>query len=102
MFAFAFAFPNPFPLPPARSIPTLFSSLCASPLPRPHASDPDFLSFRARPAPPAVAFSRCVGSISSSFSGKEQTCLANCVDRFFDTSDYLVRRVTEKRTQAGL
>lgn len=47
------------------------------------------------------ALSRCVGSISSGFSGKEQGCLENCVGRFFDASDYLIRRVELQRAMAG-
>lgn len=47
------------------------------------------------------ALSRCVGSISSGFSGKEQSCLENCVGRFFDASDYLIRRVEQQRAMAG-
>ncbi|KAJ8494901.1 hypothetical protein ONZ51_g2025 [Trametes cubensis] len=46
---------------------------------------------------PISAPSRCVGSISSGFSGKEQSCLANCVDRFLDTSVFLVKKVEDQR-----
>ncbi|RPD63107.1 hypothetical protein L226DRAFT_564494 [Lentinus tigrinus ALCF2SS1-7] len=49
----------------------------------------------------SLCWDKCVGSISSGFSGKEQSCLANCVDRFFDTSSFLVRKVEEKRAFAG-
>ncbi|KAI0757159.1 Tim10/DDP family zinc finger-domain-containing protein [Daedaleopsis nitida] len=49
----------------------------------------------------SLCWDKCVGSISSGFSGKEQSCLANCVDRFFDTSAFLVRKVEEKRAFAG-
>ena len=51
---------------------------------------------------PRFPLSRCVGSISSSFSSKEQTCLENCVGRFFDASDYLIRRVEQQRAEAGM
>ncbi|KAI0762829.1 Tim10/DDP family zinc finger-domain-containing protein [Fomes fomentarius] len=49
----------------------------------------------------SLCWDKCVGSISSGFSGKEQSCLANCVDRFFDTSSFLVRQVEQKRALAG-
>ncbi|OJT12631.1 Mitochondrial import inner membrane translocase subunit TIM8 [Trametes pubescens] len=56
---------------------------------------------RSRSAPaPISAPSRCVGSISSGFSRSEQSCLANCVDRFLDTSMYLVQKVEDRREAA--
>ncbi|KAI0335977.1 hypothetical protein GY45DRAFT_1239020 [Cubamyces sp. BRFM 1775] len=45
----------------------------------------------------SMCWDKCVGSISSSFSGKEQSCLANCVDRFLDTSVFLVKKVEDQR-----
>ncbi|PIL32129.1 transporter [Ganoderma sinense ZZ0214-1] len=49
----------------------------------------------------SLCWDKCVGSISSGFSGKEQSCLENCVGRFFDASDYLIRRVEQQRAMAG-
>ncbi|KAI0662668.1 Tim10/DDP family zinc finger-domain-containing protein [Cubamyces menziesii] len=45
----------------------------------------------------SMCWDKCVGSISSGFSGKEQSCLANCVDRFLDTSVFLVKKVEDQR-----
>lgn len=35
------------------------------------------------------------GSFSSSLSGREETCLTNCVDRFVDTTVLLVNRFAQ-------
>ncbi|KAI0639246.1 Tim10/DDP family zinc finger-domain-containing protein [Trametes polyzona] len=48
-----------------------------------------------------MCWDKCVGSISSSFSRSEQSCLANCVDRFLDTSLYLVKKVEDQRAALG-
>ncbi|KAI0824183.1 Tim10/DDP family zinc finger-domain-containing protein [Trametes gibbosa] len=48
-----------------------------------------------------MCWDKCVGSISSSFSRSEHSCLSNCVDRFLDTSLYLVKRVEDERAAAG-
>jgi import inner membrane translocase subunit TIM8 len=46
---------------------------------------------------------RCVTSTPSTrFSGYESSCLSNCVERFLDTSLYMVRQIEQQRTQAGL
>ena len=34
----------------------------------------------------------CVGNPSSSLSGREETCLTNCVDRFIDTTLLITNR----------
>ena len=34
----------------------------------------------------------CVGNPSSSLSGREETCLTNCVDRFIDTTMLITNR----------
>ncbi|EIW64825.1 protein transporter TIM8 [Trametes versicolor FP-101664 SS1] len=47
-----------------------------------------------------MCWDKCVGSISSGFSRSEQSCLANCVDRFLDTSMYLVKKVEDRREAA--
>lgn len=40
---------------------------------------------------------RCVtGTPGRSFSRNESNCLANCVDRFFDASLYMVKEVQDK------
>ncbi|KAI8995480.1 Tim10/DDP family zinc finger-domain-containing protein [Trametes punicea] len=48
----------------------------------------------------SMCWDKCVGSISSSFSRSEHSCLANCVDRFLDTSVFLVKKVEEQRAAA--
>lgn len=46
---------------------------------------------------------RCITSTpSTSFSRSEQGCLANCVDRFLDTSLFMVRKIEQERMNAGV
>jgi len=45
---------------------------------------------------------KCVtGTPSTRFSRSEETCLANCVERFLDTSLFMVKQIEEKRIQSG-
>lgn len=45
---------------------------------------------------------RCVtGTPSTRFSRSEEGCLANCVDRFLDTSLFMVKKIEEQRAQHG-
>jgi Tim10/DDP family zinc finger len=40
---------------------------------------------------------RCVtGSIGGRFSRGEESCLVNCVDRYVDTSLFVIKKVEEK------
>ncbi|KIR28595.1 mitochondrial import inner membrane translocase subunit TIM8 [Cryptococcus deuterogattii LA55] len=39
------------------------------------------------------------GSISSKFSKSEAQCLENCVDRFLDSSLYIVRQIEAQKQQ---
>ncbi|KAH9857932.1 Tim10/DDP family zinc finger-domain-containing protein [Lenzites betulinus] len=48
-----------------------------------------------------MCWDKCVGSISSGFSRGERSCLENCVDRFLDTSLYLVKRIEDERAAAA-
>ncbi|RSH77764.1 Mitochondrial import inner membrane translocase subunit tim8 [Apiotrichum porosum] len=41
------------------------------------------------------------GSISSKFSKSEASCLENCVDRFLDTSLYIVKQIEEQKSHLG-
>lgn len=42
----------------------------------------------------------CVqGSISSKFSRSEAACLENCVDRFLDSSIYIVKQIEQQKGQ---
>lgn len=46
----------------------------------------------------ANAASRCVtGTPSTSFSRNEVSCLSNCVERFLDTSLFMVKKIEEQR-----
>ncbi|ORX39249.1 Tim10/DDP family zinc finger-domain-containing protein [Kockovaella imperatae] len=47
-----------------------------------------------------TCWKKCVtGSISSKFSRNEVSCLENCVDRFLDTSFYILNEVKQQRNQ---
>ncbi|KAI0778025.1 Tim10/DDP family zinc finger-domain-containing protein [Trametes elegans] len=48
----------------------------------------------------SMCWDKCVGSISTSFSRNEYSCLSNCVDRFLDTSVFLVKKVEGQRAAA--
>ncbi|KAF9056369.1 Tim10/DDP family zinc finger-domain-containing protein [Panaeolus papilionaceus] len=46
----------------------------------------------------ATCWDKCItGTPSSAFGRSEQNCLANCVERFLDTSLHLVKHIEEKR-----
>ncbi|KAF4572729.1 Mitochondrial import inner membrane translocase subunit tim8 [Pleurotus pulmonarius] len=50
----------------------------------------------------STCWDKCItGTPSTRFSRGEESCLANCVERFLDTSIYLVGRLEEQRNQAG-
>ncbi|KAF5368502.1 hypothetical protein D9758_002418 [Tetrapyrgos nigripes] len=45
-----------------------------------------------------MCWDKCVTSTPSTrFSRGEESCLMNCVDRFLDTSIFLVRQIQERR-----
>jgi len=47
-------------------------------------------------------WNKCVtGSISTRFSRGEEACLVNCVDRFLDTSLFIVKKLDEARGNIG-
>jgi import inner membrane translocase subunit TIM8 len=49
----------------------------------------------------SMCWDKCITSTpSSSFSRKEQDCLANCVDRFLDTSLFMVKQIEQQRERA--
>ena len=42
-------------------------------------------------------FGRCItGTVSGRFSRNEESCLVNCVDRFLDTSLFIVKKIEEQ------
>eukprot|EP00092_Neocalanus_flemingeri_P098225 GFUD01125245.1.p1 GENE.GFUD01125245.1~~GFUD01125245.1.p1 ORF type:complete len:115 (+),score=55.22 GFUD01125245.1:60-404(+) len=43
----------------------------------------------------------CVGNPSSSLSGREETCLTNCVDRFIDTTLLITNRFAQLAQKMG-
>ncbi|KAM0755739.1 hypothetical protein T439DRAFT_320453 [Meredithblackwellia eburnea MCA 4105] len=47
-----------------------------------------------------MCWDKCItGSISNRFSRGEEGCLVNCVDRFLDTSLFIVKSLEAKRGQ---
>ncbi|KAK7064451.1 zf-Tim10-DDP domain-containing protein [Favolaschia claudopus] len=45
-----------------------------------------------------ICWDKCVtGTPSTRFSRSEESCLSNCVDRFLDTSLFMVKRIEEQR-----
>jgi import inner membrane translocase subunit TIM8 len=38
----------------------------------------------------------CAPSISSRLDGKSETCLANCVERFIDSSNYIINKLGQE------
>ncbi|CCM00887.1 uncharacterized protein FIBRA_02933 [Fibroporia radiculosa] len=47
-----------------------------------------------------MCWDKCVtGTPSTRFSRSEESCLANCVDRFLDTSLFMVKKIEEQRSQ---
>ncbi|KAH9946826.1 Tim10/DDP family zinc finger-domain-containing protein [Amylocystis lapponica] len=50
----------------------------------------------------SMCWDKCItGTPSTRFSRGEESCLANCVDRFLDTSLFMVKKIEEQRTQLG-
>ncbi|KAK7463787.1 Mitochondrial import inner membrane translocase subunit tim8 [Stygiomarasmius scandens] len=47
-----------------------------------------------------MCWDKCVTSTPSTrFSRGEESCLMNCVDRFLDSSIFLVKQISERRDQ---
>ncbi|EJD52156.1 hypothetical protein AURDEDRAFT_159008 [Auricularia subglabra TFB-10046 SS5] len=47
-----------------------------------------------------MCWEKCIsGSSFGRFSSKEQACLTNCVDRFLDSSLFMVKKIREAREQ---
>ncbi|KAJ8520932.1 hypothetical protein ONZ45_g2316 [Pleurotus djamor] len=50
----------------------------------------------------STCWDKCItGTPSTRFSRGEESCLANCVERFLDTSLFLVQQIESQRAQAG-
>jgi import inner membrane translocase subunit TIM8 len=43
----------------------------------------------------------CAPSISSRLDGKSETCLANCVERFIDSSNYIINKLGQEGAAAS-
>jgi import inner membrane translocase subunit TIM8 len=43
----------------------------------------------------------CAPSISSRLDGKSETCLANCVERFIDSSNYIINKLGQEGATAA-
>ncbi|KAJ7102196.1 Tim10/DDP family zinc finger-domain-containing protein [Mycena belliarum] len=49
-----------------------------------------------------ICWDKCVtGTPSTRFSRSEESCLSNCVERFLDTSLFMVRKIEEQRAAAN-
>ena len=43
----------------------------------------------------------CAPSISTRLDGKSETCLANCVERFIDSSNYIINKLGQEGASAS-
>jgi len=51
----------------------------------------------------STCWDKCItGTPSTRFSRSEEGCLANCVERFIDTSKFFVQKLEEQRALSGL
>ncbi|KAI7901430.1 Tim10/DDP family zinc finger-domain-containing protein [Cokeromyces recurvatus] len=41
---------------------------------------------------------KCISKVNNKLDRSEESCLANCVDRFLDTSLFIVKRLEELRS----
>jgi import inner membrane translocase subunit TIM8 len=49
-----------------------------------------------------LCWDKCITKISGShLSSADEACLTNCVERFLDTSMFIVKRVEEQKNQRG-
>jgi import inner membrane translocase subunit TIM8 len=44
----------------------------------------------------------CAPSISARLDGKSETCLANCVERFIDSSNYIINKLGQEGASASM
>ncbi|KIM84608.1 hypothetical protein PILCRDRAFT_818187 [Piloderma croceum F 1598] len=48
----------------------------------------------------SMCWDKCItGTPSTSFSRNEVNCISNCVERFLDTSLFMVKKIEEQRQQ---
>lgn len=43
-----------------------------------------------------ICWEKCVDKTSSKLESKQQTCLTNCVERFIDSSNFIINRLSQK------
>ncbi|KIO25223.1 hypothetical protein M407DRAFT_25446 [Tulasnella calospora MUT 4182] len=49
-----------------------------------------------------MCWTKCItGSVSTRFSRGEESCLLNCVDRFLDTSLFIVNKLEAQRKESA-
>ena len=46
-----------------------------------------------------LCWDKCISKISNKIDRSEEACLTNCVERFLDTSLFIVKRLEETRKQ---
>jgi import inner membrane translocase subunit TIM8 len=44
-----------------------------------------------------MCWDKCIGQIGSKLNGTEKSCLSNCVERFLDTSIFIVNRLKDSQ-----
>ncbi|KAL7746350.1 Mitochondrial import inner membrane translocase subunit tim8 [Sorochytrium milnesiophthora] len=44
-----------------------------------------------------MCWDKCISKVNNRMSNGEETCLTNCVERFLDTSIYIVKRLEQQR-----
>jgi len=42
-----------------------------------------------------TCWEKCMGSVDSKLSGKQETCITNCVERFIDASQFIMQRYAQ-------
>mmetsp|Transcript_26289 Transcript_26289/g.47098 ORF Transcript_26289/g.47098 Transcript_26289/m.47098 type:complete len:85 (-) Transcript_26289:2484-2738(-) len=45
-------------------------------------------------------FEKCITRVKPSLTSTEESCLTNCIDRFYDTQMFLLARLNSKAEQA--
>lgn len=43
-----------------------------------------------------VCWEKCIDKTGAKLESKQQTCIVNCVERFIDTSNFVINRLSQK------
>ena len=43
-----------------------------------------------------ICWETCVQKIGNKLESRQQTCLSNCVERFLDTSNFIINRLSQR------